>query len=520
MASNNLPADPLKFVLQLTVFFLLLVPGILWAFLKKFIPVKPKSVKGQVVLITGAARGIGRELATRFGKLGAKVACVDIDESGNHETAQIIKDWGGVANSYKCDVSKKDDIKILHSKVKQDLGPVDIVINNAGIVWGHLYIDPSKDQFITDQINVNLMAHIWMNREILPSMLERNCGHIVAMSSMSSMAGVANISTYTTTNILPYFIKTNEKVSSFLDIRFPEIPTHIAGEEMMKGILEERRIFSVPGHVLNTVQFVRLLPDNLQTLFNDILYITGTARGNGRELAMQFHRLGAKIVCVDKDEVGNNETVDRIKAEGGHAVGFKVNITDKEQVMMMHAAVRDQMGPVDILVNNSAVVETTLFANPEADETISEIVIREILPSMLERNSGHIVTMSSVTSLKGMPLLFAYSATKFALNDVITTTVCPYFIANCPDKSKARILRLPELPVEDACALIIEGILRNERVFTIPDYYYYTVPLVKFLPEDLQDMVCDIVILHRWGLRLDLWRGQDGVKYRLFNVNG
>lgn len=95
--------------------------------------------------------------------MGAKVACVDIDESGNHETAQIIKDWGGVANSYKCDVSKKDDIKILHSKVKQDLGPVDIVINNAGIVWGHLYIDPSKDQFITDQINVNLMAHIWVS---------------------------------------------------------------------------------------------------------------------------------------------------------------------------------------------------------------------------------------------------------------------------------------------------------------------------------------------------------------------
>ncbi|CAH1710112.1 short-chain dehydrogenase/reductase family 16C member 6-like [Aphis gossypii] len=298
MASNNLPVDPLKFVLQITVFSLLLVPGILWAVLKKFIPVKPKSVKGQVVLITGAARGIGRELATRFGKLGAKVACVDIDESGNHETAQIIKDCGGVAKSYKCDVSKKDDIKILHSKVKQDLGPVDIVINNAGIVWGHLYIDPSKDQFITDQINVNLMAHIWMNREILPSMLERNCGHIVAMSSMSSMAGVANISTYTvskwgingmmeclhnelkqfncnvkTTNILPYFIKTNEKVSAFLDIRFPEIPTHIAGEEMMKGILEERRIFSVPGHMLNMVHILRLLPDNLQALFNNIFYV-------------------------------------------------------------------------------------------------------------------------------------------------------------------------------------------------------------------------------------------------------
>jgi len=95
--------------------------------------------------------------------LGAKVACVDINELGNHETAQLIKDYGGLANSYKCDVSKKDQIKVLHALVKEDLGPVDILINNAGIVWGHLYIDPQKDQFITDLINVNLMGHIWVS---------------------------------------------------------------------------------------------------------------------------------------------------------------------------------------------------------------------------------------------------------------------------------------------------------------------------------------------------------------------
>ncbi|XP_015371173.1 PREDICTED: short-chain dehydrogenase/reductase family 16C member 6-like [Diuraphis noxia] len=298
MPSNNLPADPLKIVLQLTVFVLLLVPGILWAILKKFIPAKQKCVKGQVVLITGAARGIGRELATSFGRLGAKVACVDIDESGNYETAQIIKDCGGVATSYISDVSKKEQIKDLHAKIRVDLGPVDILINNAGIVWGHVYIDPAKDQFITDQVNVNLMAHIWMNREILPSMLERNRGQIVAMSSMSSMSGVAGISTYSvtkwglngmmeclhnelklfntdvkTTNILPYFVETNPKVSSFLDLRLPEIPIHVAASEMMKGILEEQRIFSVPGHMLTLVSIIRLLPDNLQLLFNNIFHV-------------------------------------------------------------------------------------------------------------------------------------------------------------------------------------------------------------------------------------------------------
>lgn len=95
--------------------------------------------------------------------MGAKVACVDIEEMENNETTNLIKQEGGKAVSYKCDVSNKDQIKIMHALVTRDLGPVDILINNAGIVWGHLYIDPSKDKFIIDQINVNLMGQYWVS---------------------------------------------------------------------------------------------------------------------------------------------------------------------------------------------------------------------------------------------------------------------------------------------------------------------------------------------------------------------
>ncbi|VVC43052.1 Short-chain dehydrogenase/reductase SDR,NAD(P)-binding domain [Cinara cedri] len=267
------------------------------------------------------------------------------------------------------------------------------------------------------------------------------------------------------------------------------------------------------GAIISYVYF----PEEPKSVEGNVILITGTGRGNGRELALQFHRLGAKIACVDKDEVGNNETVERITEEGGRAVGFTVDITDKEQVTKMHAAVRAQMGPVDILINNAAVIETTLFVNPEADQIIKDIVdtnllgqiwvIREILPSMLERNSGHIVTISSLMAFKGLTFHFTYAATKYALNgmmesltrelklmksDVITTTASPYFIANCTDRSRRRILRIPELPTEETCEVIVEGILRNERVFTVPNYHYFALPFVKFLPEDLQNMVDDI----------------------------
>lgn len=114
--------------------------------------------------ITGAARGIGRELALRFSRLGARVACVDIEEVENNETANLINQEGGKSFSYKCDVSNREQIKIMHARVQKDLGPVDMLINNAGIVWGHIYIDPSKDKFIIDQINVNLMGQYWVSR--------------------------------------------------------------------------------------------------------------------------------------------------------------------------------------------------------------------------------------------------------------------------------------------------------------------------------------------------------------------
>lgn len=95
---------------------------------------------------------------------------------------------------------------------------------------------------------------------------------------------------------------------------------------------------------------------------------------------MQFHRLGARVVCVDKDEVGNSETVDSIRAEGGQAAGYTVNITNREQLAGMHAAVRRRMGPVDMLVNNAAVVQrSTLFADPAADDEVADTVNTNLL---------------------------------------------------------------------------------------------------------------------------------------------
>jgi len=95
--------------------------------------------------------------------LGAKVACVDIDGEGCAETAKAINRHGGMAKDYKVDVTDRKQIRNMHETVIKELGPVDIVVNNAGIVLAHMYVNPESDQLIEDLINVNLLGQIWVS---------------------------------------------------------------------------------------------------------------------------------------------------------------------------------------------------------------------------------------------------------------------------------------------------------------------------------------------------------------------
>ncbi|XP_025199610.1 17-beta-hydroxysteroid dehydrogenase 13-like [Melanaphis sacchari] len=295
---KQIPANPIRLIFEILLCILLIVPAVLWATIKLLYKPPKKNISGQVVLVTGAARGLGRELCKRFYTLGAKVACVDIDGEGCAETAKAINRKGGTAKDYKVDVTNRQQIKAMHKAIVKELGPVDIVVNNAGIVLAHMYVNPESDQLIEDLINVNLLGQIWINRELLPSMLERNHGQIVAISSMSSMSGLSGISTYTatkwgtngmmeslhnelralksavvSTTVCPYFIETNPEISKHLELRLPEMPVSFVGKIVMNGILENRRIFSIPNHFLLPVKLVRTLPDNLQWLINRVFYV-------------------------------------------------------------------------------------------------------------------------------------------------------------------------------------------------------------------------------------------------------
>lgn len=112
--------------------------------------------------ITGAAHGIGKETALQYASLGAKVVCWDINEKGNTELLKEIKAQGGKAFAYVCNVTKREDIIEVAEKTKREVGTVDILINNAGIMPTHPLTEHTEQE-IRLMYDINVLAHFYVS---------------------------------------------------------------------------------------------------------------------------------------------------------------------------------------------------------------------------------------------------------------------------------------------------------------------------------------------------------------------
>ena len=150
-------------------------------------------LKDKIIVVTGAASGIGRALAVRFAAEGAKlVACADRDEPGAQATAKMM---GGVA--YKTDVSKEADIVALIEAVEKDHGPIDLFCSNAGIGVGGGAETPDADwQRIWD---INVMAHVWAARHLVPLMAARGGGYLMNTASAAGLLSQIGSAPYAVT---------------------------------------------------------------------------------------------------------------------------------------------------------------------------------------------------------------------------------------------------------------------------------------------------------------------------------
>ena len=148
---------------------------------------------GRVVLVTGASSGIGRATAELFGRCGASVAITYLNNKTGADAAvaSISNGAGRAAMSIRADVTKHSEIEKMVHEVESSLGPVDILINNAGSLVERLRTLEMTEQRWDEVINLNATSAFFTAKAVIPNMLEKGSGVIVNVTSIAARNGGA-----------------------------------------------------------------------------------------------------------------------------------------------------------------------------------------------------------------------------------------------------------------------------------------------------------------------------------------
>jgi short-subunit dehydrogenase len=198
-------------------------------------------LKDKVVVITGASQGLGRELAQKVSKAGAKVILVARNEKLLKEVKQLISQEGGFADYYLCDVTNFSQVKDTVAKILTKFGKIDILVNGAGI-WTTDKLEDNKPELIENAFKVNSMGPIYFTKAVLPFMKKVNKGHILNVISKAGLELPENKDwpTYTATKfaitgytkaLQQQLLETKIKVTGFFPGGFESNIFETAGEK-------------------------------------------------------------------------------------------------------------------------------------------------------------------------------------------------------------------------------------------------------------------------------------------------
>ena len=235
---------------------------------------------GQVAAITGAARAIGRATAEAFLREGMKVAIGDLDYATAQETA---KELGHGTVAFQLDVTQRASVKDFLDGVEAQLGPIDVLVNNAGIMQvGHTIWD-EDDATTQRMIDINVNGVMFGVKEVVPRMLSRGRGHVVNIASTAGKGGFPGGGTYCGTKhyvvglsealraelretnievscVMPVVVNT-ELAAGLQDTRGVKLiqPEDVANE-IVSALKEARFDVFVPRSVAGITKVMNLLP--------------------------------------------------------------------------------------------------------------------------------------------------------------------------------------------------------------------------------------------------------------------
>ncbi len=262
-----------------------------------------KDLRGKLVLVTGAARGLGKNLAVRLAREGARLVVTDLREEDLGGVTDEIRSAAGVAFAYGLDVTDGASILATRGRIHDDLGRIDVLVNNAGVVFGGPFLDvPLEKHMLT--YKVNTLGVVAMTHAFLPDLIARSEGHLVNIASASGLMGLAYGATYASskwsvigfsdsirlelselryphvkvTTVCPSYISTGMFSGVKTPLLAPMLTTDALVEKITRAILEDRTMVLEPPIVKVLPVMKGILPARVFDFLADRLGVSSSMK--------------------------------------------------------------------------------------------------------------------------------------------------------------------------------------------------------------------------------------------------
>jgi short-subunit dehydrogenase len=249
-----------------------------------------KRLSEQVVLVTGGASGIGRELCLAFARHGARIGLIDREKSNLEAFAETLRQSGVSCATAAVDVRERERLLGAVQQIVGSLGPIDILIASAGICRAST-VDDLRISHLEEILQVNFLGMAYAIEAVLPSMLERRRGHIAGISSMAGIRGIpfepgysaskAAVAAYleslrcelrqrgiSVTTVFPGYVQTPllDEINGMMGADMSAgkaVTSKAAAARIMTGLRRQRSYVSFPTPLWWSVHLSRFMPPRL-----------------------------------------------------------------------------------------------------------------------------------------------------------------------------------------------------------------------------------------------------------------